>query len=110
ARANPTRAFQLAHPLRFQRAVKRMARFGTRVGYATAILWWSAAAGVHALARSTMGLGFWRGMLGLGESGNFPAAIKAVAEWFPKKDRAFATGVFNAGSNVALRARRKLHP
>ena len=76
-------------------------RFGTRIGYATSILWWSFAAGLHVLARSTMGFGFWRAMLGLGEAGNFPAAIKAVAEWFPKKDRAFATGVFNAGSNVA---------
>src|SRR6185436_18089876 len=74
---------------------------GTRIGYATATLWWSLAAGLHALAQSVVGLGFWRGMLGLGEAGNFPAAIKAVAEWFPAKDRAFATGIFNAGSNVA---------
>ena len=48
-----------------------------------------------------MTLGFWRFALGLGESGNFPSAIKSVAEWFPKKDRAFATGIFNAGTNVA---------
>ncbi len=74
---------------------------GTRAGYAIAITWWSIAAALHAFARSPFSLGFWRGMLGLGESGNFPSAIKSVAEWFPKKDRAFATGIFNAGTNVA---------
>ncbi len=98
---NITGAFQIAYTVGFLLAGKFIDRFGTRIGYATSILWWSLAAGLHALARSTMGFGFWRAMLGLGEAGNFPAAIKAVAEWFPKKDRAFATGVFNAGSNVA---------
>ena len=98
---NITGAFQIAYTVGFLLAGKFIDRFGTRIGYATSILWWSFAAGLHVLARSTMGFGFWRAMLGLGEAGNFPAAIKAVAEWFPKKDRAFATGVFNAGSNVA---------
>src|SRR5262249_23504657 len=82
-------------------AGKFIDRFGTRTGYSVAILWWSLAAGLTSLARSAVGFGFWRSMLGLGEAGNFPAAIKAVAEWFPQKDRAFATGVFNAGTNVA---------
>jgi ACS family hexuronate transporter-like MFS transporter len=59
-----------------------------------------AAAG-HVLARTGSGLAIWRGVLGIGESGNFPAAIKAVAEWFPKKDRALATGIFNAGATVS---------
>ncbi len=77
---------------------------GTRTGYSVAITVWSLAAGLHSLARSFVDLGFWRGLLGLGESGNFPAAIKAVSEWFPKKDRAFATGIFNAGTNVAAMA------
>src|SRR5205085_462679 len=61
---------------------------------------WSLAAMGHALANSVFGFAFARGLLGLGESGNFPAAIKTVTEWFPKKERALATGVFNSGTNV----------
>jgi len=99
-----TGAFSFAYMVGFLFAGKFIDRYGTRIGYAVAITWWSIAAACHALARSAFGLGFWRAMLGLGESGNFPAAIKSVAEWFPKKDRAFATGVFNAGSNVAAMA------
>jgi MFS transporter, ACS family, hexuronate transporter len=98
---NITGAFQIAYTIGFLLAGKFIDRFGTRIGYSVAILWWSLAAGLTVLARSAVGFGFWRSMLGLGEAGNFPAAIKAVAEWFPKKDRAFATGVFNAGTNVA---------
>jgi MFS transporter, ACS family, aldohexuronate transporter len=75
-------------------------RMGTRLGYALAIVLWSIAAMGHALARSAFGFGAWRFLLGLGESANFPAAIKTVAEWFPKRERAFATGIFNAGTNV----------
>jgi len=73
---------------------------GTRRGYAFALILWSLAAMAHALARTPLGFGMARFGLGLGESGNFPAAIKTVAEWFPKKERALATGIFNAGSNV----------
>lgn len=76
-------------------------RIGTRLGYAISIIIWSVAAMCHALAAGTIGFGIARTALGLGEAGNFPAAIKAVAEWFPKKDRAFATGIFNSGTNVA---------
>ncbi|MEJ0080985.1 MAG: MFS transporter [Puia sp.] len=76
-------------------------RIGTRLGYAVSIIVWSIAAMFHALASSTFGFGVARTALGLGEGGNFPAAIKAVAEWFPKRDRALATGIFNSGSNVA---------
>jgi ACS family hexuronate transporter-like MFS transporter len=79
---------------------KYIDRWGTRVGYAVSLAWWSVAAALHAPPLS-VGLGGWRALLGIGEAGNFPAAIKGVAEWFPKKDRAFATGIFNAGSNVA---------
>src|SRR5205085_5398280 len=61
---------------------------------------WSLAAMSHAAARSVMGFSVARFALGIGEAGNFPAAIKTVAEWFPKRERAFATGIFNAGSNV----------
>lgn len=99
-----TGAFSFAYMIGFLAVGKFIDHYGTRIGYAVAIAWWSVAAAGHALARSALGLGLWRGLLGLGESGNFPAAIKAVAEWFPKKDRAFATGVFNAGSNVAAMA------
>lgn len=77
-----------------------MDSFGTRRGFSLAIIFWSAAAMGHALARSAFGFSVARFALGLGEAGNFPAAIKTVAEWFPKKERAFATGIFNSGSNV----------
>jgi MFS transporter, ACS family, hexuronate transporter len=74
---------------------------GTRLGYAVSIIIWSVAAMFHALASSTLGFTFARIALGLGEGGNFPAAVKAVAEWFPKRDRALATGIFNSGTNIA---------
>jgi ACS family hexuronate transporter-like MFS transporter len=70
------------------------------LGYAFALIGWSFASMGHALARSVFGFAFARFALGIFEAGNFPAAIKTVAEWFPKKERAFATGLFNAGSNV----------
>src|SRR5262249_52846753 len=77
-----------------------MDRVGARVGYAVAFVIWQLAFIAHAGART---LGQWylvRIALGVGESANFPAGIKAVTEWFPKKERAFATGLFNAGSNI----------
>ena len=74
---------------------------GTKLGYAVSIVLWSIAAMAHAFAKSTFGFGIARSLLGLGEGGNFPAAIKSVAEWFPRKERAFATGIFNSGSNIA---------
>lgn len=73
---------------------------GTRQGYAFSIIFWSLAAMAHALARTPLGFGIARFALGLGEAGNFPAAIKTVAEWFPRRERALATGIFNSGSNV----------
>jgi ACS family hexuronate transporter-like MFS transporter len=75
-------------------------RVGTKLGYTVSIIIWSIAAMGHALARSTFGFTIARSALGLGESGNFPAAIKCIAEWFPKKERAFATGIFNSGANI----------
>jgi ACS family hexuronate transporter-like MFS transporter len=96
-----TGAFTGAYTVGFLAAGKFIDKYGTRIGYAVSIVWWSVAAGLHALARTPFELGFWRALLGFGEAGNFPSAIKAVAEWFPKKDRAFATGIFNAGTNVA---------
>jgi ACS family hexuronate transporter-like MFS transporter len=73
---------------------------GTKTGYAISIIAWSLAAVGHAFARSTFGFGVARAALGLGESGNFPVAIKAVTEWFPQKERALATGIFNSGANI----------
>ncbi|HMK31180.1 MAG TPA: MFS transporter [Terriglobales bacterium] len=93
-------AFQAAYALGLLLAGSFIDRVGTRLGYALAVAVWSLSAMGHALARSVLGFGFARFMLGLGESGNFPAAIKTVAEWFPRKERALATGIFNAGSNV----------
>src|SRR4051794_21547764 len=75
-------------------------RVGARIGYATAFALWTGAHILHAAARSVFGFGAVRFLLGIGESGNFPAGLKAVTEWFPKKERALATGIFNAGSNV----------
>src|ERR1700729_249161 len=75
-------------------------RVGTKIGYSISIIIWSVFAMAHALARSTLGFTIARSGLGLGESGNFPAAIKSVAEWFPKKERALATGIFNSGTNI----------
>jgi MFS transporter, ACS family, hexuronate transporter len=75
-------------------------RWGTKIGYAWATALWSFAAIGHALATSTTGFMVARGFLGVTEAGNFPAAIKTVAEWFPKKERALATGIFNSGTNV----------
>jgi ACS family hexuronate transporter-like MFS transporter len=75
-------------------------RVGAKIGYAASIAAWSLAAGAHALAGSVSGFYLARGALGLGEAGNFPSAIKAVALWFPKKERTFATTLFNSGANV----------
>jgi len=96
-----TLAFEMTYMIGFLIMGKFVQRYGTRIGYTVAVAWWSLAAVLHALAKTPLELGFWRGMLGLGEAGNFPAAIRSVAEWFPKRDRAFATGIFNAGTNVA---------
>ena len=75
-------------------------RFGTKIGYAVSITAWSIAAIGHALVYSISGFFFARIALGLGEGGNFPSAIKAVALWFPKRERATATAVFNSGTNI----------
>ncbi len=75
-------------------------KIGTRVGFACAMVFWSLSCMLHAGMATILGFSIARFLLGLGESGNFPASIKVVAEWFPKKERALATGIFNAGSNV----------
>ncbi len=73
---------------------------GTRIGYAISMGWWGLATIGHAFARGVLSFGVARFMLGAGEAGNFPASIKAVAEWFPKRERALATGIFNSGTNI----------
>lgn len=112
-------AFQTAYAIGLLLAGRLMDRLGTKLGYAVAIVVWSLAAIAHAEATvfgpwaasmlalvgfaatpSVAGFIAARFALGLGEAGNFPAAIKATAEWFPKKERAFATGIFNSGTNV----------
>jgi len=92
--------FTLAYAIGFLFAGWFIDRVGTRIGYSVYLTIWSLAAAAHALAKTAFGFGIARFGLGIGESGNFPAAIKTVAEWFPKKERALATGIFNAGSNV----------
>ena len=98
--ANITVAFQAAYALTMVFAGRVIDWLGTKQGYALSLLSWSFAAMGHFFITSN--LGFYLARIGLGatESGNFPAAIKTVSEWFPKKERAFATGIFNAGTNV----------
>jgi ACS family hexuronate transporter-like MFS transporter len=97
---NIAAAFSVAYAVGLLVSGRLIDRFGTRIGYGIAIVIWSLAGMATSFARSALGFGIARAALGLGESANFPAAIKTVAEWFPKKERAFATGIFNAGTNV----------
>jgi ACS family hexuronate transporter-like MFS transporter len=92
-------AFQAAYALGLALFGWFVDRRGTKRGYTVSVASWSLAAAGHALVRTPLGFGAARAALGLAEGGNFPAAIKAVAEWFPKKERALATGIFNSGSN-----------
>jgi ACS family hexuronate transporter-like MFS transporter len=95
-----TGAFQATYAAGLLGAGYLMDRFGTRKGYALSVTLWSLAAMAHAAAGSALTFGIARAFLGLCESANFPACIKTIAEWFPKKERALATGIFNAGTNV----------
>jgi Sugar phosphate permease len=98
--ANIVAVFQFTYAISLLFAGRFIDWLGTKLGYAWSLIIWSGGALIHALAKSTGGFMFARGVLGFGEAGNFPAAIKTVAEWFPKKERALATGIFNSGSNV----------
>src|SRR5215203_6984235 len=93
-------SFQLSYALGMLAVGRFIDKIGTKLGYALSILAWSLAAIGHALVRSTFGFIVARAALGVSEAGNFPAAIKTTAEWFPKRERAFATGIFNSGSNI----------
>ena len=92
-------AFQISYAIMMPVSGGIIDWLGTRVGYAVAMAWWSVAAAAHAAARGVLSFGVARFLLGTGEAGNFPASIKAVAEWFPRKERALATGFFNSGTN-----------
>ena len=93
-------AFQIAYAIGLLTTGRLLDKFGVRIGYLWAIVIWSIAGMAHAAARGVVSFAAARFALGIGESANFPAAIKSVAEWFPKKDRAFATGLFNSGATV----------
>ncbi|WP_201981612.1 MFS transporter [Hymenobacter rubidus] len=92
--------FSTAYALGLLLFGRLISQLGTKRGYTVALVVWSVAAMAHAAVNSTFGFGAVRALLGLGEAGNFPAAITAVAEWFPKKERALATGIFNSGANI----------
>jgi len=93
-------AFTLAYAIMMLFAGALIDRIGIRKGFLIAIIWWSFAAMGHAFSGTVLSFAIWRVLLGFGEAANFPASIKAVAEWFPKKERALATGVFNSGTTV----------
>lgn len=98
--ANIVIAFQIAYAMGMVGSGIIIDRIGTKLGYALSLTVWSIASIGHAFATSTFGFMAARGVLGFSEAGNFPAAIKTVAEWFPKKERALAAGIFNSGTNI----------
>jgi len=93
-------AFQIAYAAGLISMGTLLDKIGTRLGYMISISLWSLAGIVHAAAGSVFSFSAARFALGIGQSANFPAAVKTVAEWFPKKERALATGIFNSGSNL----------
>ncbi|MCU0246874.1 MAG: MFS transporter [Bryobacter sp.] len=93
-------AFMLAYTIMNGASGPLIDRLGTKAGYALCMVWWSAAAILHAFATGFWSLGAYRFLLGMGEAGNWPAAVKVVAEWFPEKERALASGLFNSGSAI----------
>jgi MFS transporter, ACS family, hexuronate transporter len=95
-------AFTAAYAIGLLVSGRVIDKVGTKVGYAVTVVVWSLAGMFHALARSATGFGIARIGLGLGEAGNFPAAMKTVAEWFPTRERALATGIFNAGASIGV--------
>jgi len=103
-------AFQAAYGIGVLFTSRWLDRYGSRIVYALAMGLWSVAGMGHALARGVFGFSMARWFLGLGESANFPAAVKTVTELFPPKERALATGIFNAGSNIGAIAAPLLVP
>ena len=95
-----TTAFTIAYAIGVLLAGRFIDTVGTKIGYTVSIAVWGLSSLGHALVKSSFGLGVARTLLGVGESGNFPSATKTIAEWFPRKERALATGIFNSGANV----------
>ena len=93
-----TSAFLLAYTIMNGVSGPLIDRLGTRLGYGLCVAWWSVSAMLHSLARGALSLGAFRFLLGIGEAGNWPGAVKVVAEWFPEEERAMASGIFNSGS------------
>ncbi len=98
--ANIVMAFQLAYAIGMVFAGRVIDKIGTKLGYAITLTLWSIASILHAFATGTLSFAVFRAFLGVTEAGNFPAAFKTVAEWFPRKERALAGGIFNSGTNV----------
>src|SRR5450755_2239477 len=95
-------AFLLAYTLMNGVSGPLIDRLGTRSGYALCMLWWSVSSMLHVFARGAFSLGVFRFLLGMGEAGNWPAGVKVVAEWFPERERALASGLFNSGSTIGV--------
>ncbi len=95
-------AFSLAYAIMFGVAGRVLDRVGVRVGLIWAVFFWSLAAAGHSLAHGVVGFAIARFALGLGEAANFPGCIKATAEWFPRRERALAAGIFNSGSSIGI--------
>lgn len=98
--ANIEIVFKVFYALGMMSAGRVVDKLGTKIGYSIYIFFWSLAGVATSLVNSVVGFGIVRGALGIAEAGNFPAAIKTIAEWFPKKERALATGIFNSGANI----------
>ena len=92
--------FQVMYAIGYLLAGRFVDKVGAKIGYGIAVLLWSLAAMAHALAKTTLGFNVARGALGFSEGGNFPAAIKTIAEWFPAKERSFASGFMISGTTV----------
>ncbi len=95
-------SFSLAYAIGLLVAGRVIDRLGTRIGFSLMVVFWSIAGMAHALARNVQTFMMARFALGLGEAGNFPASAKAVAEWFPSRERGIATGIFNAGPSIGV--------
>jgi ACS family hexuronate transporter-like MFS transporter len=93
-------AFMLAYTISNAFSGAFLDRVGTKIGYAVCMAWWAVAVLLHALAASPLGLGMCRFLLGIGEAANWPAGVKVVAEHFPVRERALASGIFNSGSAI----------
>jgi ACS family hexuronate transporter-like MFS transporter len=95
-------AFQMAYAIMMPIVGRLIDWVGTRVGFAVAVLVWSFASVAHSFARTALQFAAARFVLGIGEAANFPASVRTVADWFPQKERSFATGIFNSGSNLGV--------